>query len=127
MKFFCASRMFLVLVMFVLLISTPGLVAQSTSQYVRPALEQPLLPHEVLVYQLRQYLLGRIAQSPVPGSAASWTQDAQQIRAQFLRRIFHGWPTEWVNAKPRFDEVGVIETRKGYRIRKFRYQVVAGY
>ena len=127
MKFFCASRIFWVLVTLVLLMSTPGLVAQSTYQYVQPALGQPLLPHDVLVYQLRQYLLGRIAQPPTPESAASWTQDAGHIRAQFMQRIFHGWPQEWVNAKSRFEEVGVIETGKGYRIRKLRYEVVPGY
>src|SRR5260221_14430484 len=120
MKFAYACRMFCVLVMLMLLFSAPRLVAQSTYQYVRTALEKPLLPHDVLVYQLRQYLLGRIAEPPAPKSAAAWTADAKQIRAELLRRIFHGWPQEWIDASPKFEEVGVIETGKGYRIRKFR-------
>jgi cephalosporin-C deacetylase-like acetyl esterase len=127
MKFSRGSSMFCVLVMFMLLLSAPRLVAQFTYHYVRPPLEQPLLPHDVLVYQLRHYLLGRIAQSPTPQSATSWAQDAKQIRAQFLQRIFHGWPQQWINATPKFEEVGVIETGKGYRIHKFRYEVVPGY
>jgi len=94
---------------------------------VRPALEQPLLPHDVLVYQLRHYLLSRIAQPPTPESAAKWTQDAEKIRAQLLQRMFHGWPQEWVSAKPKFEQVSVIETKKGYRIRKFRYEIVPGF
>lgn len=110
-----------------LLLSAPGAKAQSTDRYVRPALEKPLLPHDVLVHQLRQYLLGRIAEPPAPRSAAEWTAAASQIRAELLRRIFHGWPQEWIDASAKFEEVGVIETRKGYRIRKFRYEVVPGY
>jgi dienelactone hydrolase len=127
MKSPCQGRAFCILVVLILLLPVPSLFAQDTNRYVRPALEQPLLPHDVLVYQLRRYLLGRIAQPPTPKSAAAWTQDAEKIRAQFLQRMFHGWPLEWINAKPRFEEVGVIETGRGYRIRKFRYEVVPGY
>jgi hypothetical protein len=64
---------------------------------------------------------------PVPQSAAARTKEAKEIRANILERIVHGWPQEWVNASPKFEEVGVIETGKGYRIRKFRYEVVPGY
>ena len=40
--------------------------------------------------------------------------------------VFHGWPAEWVNAPPKFEEAGVIEGN-GYRIRKFRYEIVPGF
>jgi dienelactone hydrolase len=102
-------------------------MAQGTNDYVRPALQQPLLPHDVLVYQLRHYLLGRIAQPPNPKSAAEWTREEKQIREQLLQRTFHGWPEEWIEARPNFEEAGVIETGKGYRVRKFRYEVVPGF
>ena len=125
MKVSCVGPIFCVLATFLWFV--PSAIAQGTERYVRPALEKPLLPHDVLVYQLRQYLLGKIAEPPAPKSAAAWTEDAKQIRAQLLRRIFHGWPQEWVNANPKFEEVGVIETGKGYRIRKLRYEVVPGY
>ncbi len=111
----------------ILLWLVPGIAAQGTDRYVRSALEKPLLPHDVLVYQLRLYLLHRIAQPPAPESAAAWSADAKQIRAQFLERIFHGWPKEWINAAPKFEAVGVIESGNGYRVRKFRYEVVPGY
>jgi dienelactone hydrolase len=125
MKLPCHRCLFFILAMF--LLPVPDAVAQSTERYVRPALERPLLPHDVLVYQLRQYLLGRIAQPPTPPSAAAWTKEAKQIRARFLQRIFHGWPAQWIDASPKFEEVGVIETGKGYRIHKFRYEVTPGY
>jgi dienelactone hydrolase len=41
--------------------------------------------------------------------------------------VFHGWPKEWVTAGPKFEEVGVIETGSGYRIRKLRYEIVPGF
>src|SRR5262249_32599532 len=113
----------------VLIVSTvlaPGAGAQNRDQFARPALEKPLLPHDVLVYQLRQYLLGRIADPPRPRSAAEWMAQSKQIPAELLERIFHGGQKEWVEAAPRFEEVGAIESGNGYRIRKFRYQVVPG-
>ncbi len=125
MRFSCFRFIFCSLAM--ILLSVPGVIAQSTDRYVRPALEKLLLPHDVLVYQLRQYLLGQIAQPPTPHSAAAWTNESKEIRSQMLERIFHGWPKDWTDASPKFEEVGVIETGKGYRIRKFRYEVVPGY
>ena len=115
------------LFLFMFLFSASSMFSQGTDHYVRPALEKPLLPHDVLVYQIRQYLLSRIAQPPTPKSAAEWTKESHQIRSQFMQRIFHGWPPEWVDASPKFEEVGVIETGKGYRIRKLRYEVVPGF
>ena len=40
--------------------------------------------------------------------------------------MFHGWPKEWVEAAPRFEETGVVEA-SGYRIRKLRYEIVPGF
>jgi len=111
----------------VFLLFAPCAVGQGTDRYVRPALEKPLLPHDVLVYQLRHYLLGRIAQPPVPQSAAGWTGESRRIRGQFMQRIFHGWPPQWIDSSPKFEEVGLIETGKGYKVRKFRYEVLPGY
>ncbi|PYT54303.1 MAG: hypothetical protein DMG46_22220 [Acidobacteria bacterium] len=41
--------------------------------------------------------------------------------------VFHGWPDEWVNTPPRFEDIGVIETGQGYRLRKLRYEIVPGF
>ena len=40
---------------------------------------------------------------------------------------FHGWPGEWVQSAPNFQEAGVIESGNGYRVRKFRYEIVPGF
>ncbi len=41
--------------------------------------------------------------------------------------MFHGWPDEWVNSPPKFEDIGVIETGQGYRLRKLRYEIVSGF
>ena len=41
--------------------------------------------------------------------------------------VYHGWPKDWVESAPKFQEVGVVETGGGYRIRKFRYEIVPGF
>ncbi len=40
---------------------------------------------------------------------------------------YHGWPREWIDAAPKFEEVGIIETSHGYRIHKLRFEVVPGF
>jgi len=41
--------------------------------------------------------------------------------------VFHGWPDEWVNSQPKFEDMGVIETGQGYRLRKLRYEIAPGF
>jgi len=58
---------------------------------------------------------------------------AALLRAQTLRKhllddiAFHGWPREWVDAAPKFQDMGVLETGNGYRLRELRYEIVPGY
>lgn len=100
---------------------------QADAQQMGAILSQKILPHDVAVYQVREYLLGRIAKPPAATGAEAWTAEAARIRSHMLRDVvFHGWPREWVDAKPKFEEAGVIEGR-GYRIRKLRYEILPGF
>jgi dienelactone hydrolase len=102
-------------------------IAQSDTELLTPVLAQPMQTPDVTAYQLRQYLMGRVAPLPGPAGAAEWTAEAKRIRRHLLDEVvFHGWPAEWVNAPPKFEEAGVIEGN-GYRIRKFRYEIVPGF
>lgn len=61
-------------------------------------------------------------------SAEQWKAEAQKLRKHLLDDIaFHGWPREWVDAAPKFQDVGVLETSNGYRLRELRYEIVPGY
>ncbi len=101
--------------------------AQSDAEQLTPILAQPIQTPDVTAYQLRQYLMGRVAPLPAASVAAEWTAEAKRIRRHLLDDVvFHGWPAEWVNAPPKFEEAGVI-AGDGYRIRKFRYEIVPGF
>ena len=78
--------------------------------------------------QLRHCLVNLVAQPPSPTTASQWSQESKHLREHWLNDVvYHGWPREVVEAPARFDETGVIETGKGYRIRKLRYEIVPGF
>lgn len=69
----------------------------------------------------------RVAKPPSPSSAQQWTKEAKQLRERLLAVVFHGWPEEWVTAPPKFEDLGLVESGKGYRTRKLRYEIVPGF
>jgi dienelactone hydrolase len=95
---------------------------------VQETLAHPVQTSEVTAFQLQQYLFAHMPPLPSPVSASQWTEQEQHLRQRVLQDVaFHGWPRQWVDSAPRFEQVGVIETADGYRIRKFRYEVVPGF
>jgi dienelactone hydrolase len=101
--------------------------AQTEADYLRPILADEILPPQVAVFQLRQYILRRVAKPPAPSSAQQWTDASARLRQHLLTDVvFHGWPREWVEAPPKFAEAGIING-DGYRIRKLRYEIVPGF
>jgi dienelactone hydrolase len=112
----------------VLLLATAfGAQAQSRYRDLAAILARPLETPEMVSFQVHQYLYQRMAKLPSPKSAAEWTAETGRLQKHLLDDvIFHGWPQAWVDAAPRFEEAGIIETGHGYRIRKLRYEVVPG-
>lgn len=50
------------------------------------------------------------------------------MRKHILHDVaFHGWPVEWVESAPKFQQVGATESRNGYRVTKLRYEIVPGF
>ena len=102
--------------------------AQAIADTVAPLLEKPVQPTAVTAFQLQSYMMKHIAKPAVPATAAQWTAEAQKFRKHILEDLaFHGWPQEWVHSAPKFVQTALIETGHGYRIRKFRYEVVPGF
>jgi dienelactone hydrolase len=90
-------------------------------------LKDEVLPPTVASFQLRQYILRRVADPPAPLNSAQWTADQNGLRAKLLKDVvFHGWPKAWIEAEPKFQEEGIIQG-DGYRIRKLRYEIVPGF
>src|SRR5579862_6930327 len=102
--------------------------AQSSPQQVKRLLAPRLVSPDVVAYQLREYLLAKAPALPANMSADAWNAEAQRIRKHLLDDVvFHGWPRAWVEAPPKFEDLGTIESGKGYRIRKLRYEIVPGF
>jgi len=117
---------FLVLLLMPLAISLAH--AQTEPEDLTAVLKDELISPAVSEFQIRQYVVDRIAPPPhVPSNPQEWTSEAARLRHHLLDVAFHGWPKEWVEAGPKFEEVGVIETGSGYRIRKLRYEIVPGF
>lgn len=101
---------------------------QAVPRDIEPVLKQQLQPPSVVTFQLQQFLMRRVPKLPAPSNAAQWSAESQRIRRHLLEDvIFHGWPAQWVNAPPQFQDLGAVETGKGYRLHKLRYQIVPGF
>ena len=112
---------------FLLLFATSLARAQAIADTVAPLLEKPVQTNAVTGYQLQSYMMKHISKPVAPASAEQWTAEAQKFRKHILQDlVFHGWPPEWINSPPHFEQTAVIETSHGYRIRKLRYEIVPG-
>lgn len=102
--------------------------AQSTPPQVKDILDQRLDKSEIVSYQLQKYLIAKAPPLPKPVSATEWTTQANGIRQRLLNDvIFRGWPKEWVNSAPKFEDLGEVPSGKGYKRHKLRYEVVPGF
>jgi dienelactone hydrolase len=102
--------------------------AQTTAHSFASVLEERMQPSAVTTFQLQSYLTKRIPKLPPAFSSEKWQSEEARIRNHVLEDIaFHGWPREWIGAAPRFQETDVIESGKGYRLRKFRYEIVPSF
>jgi dienelactone hydrolase len=121
------KKLALLLLLNVLMMLSHAL-AQSEPEQVGSLLGAEISPANVAVFELKQYILSRVAEPPVATRAAEWSAQAERTRQHLLNDVvFHGWPKEWVNSPAKFEDLGVIETNPGYRLRKLRYEIVPGF
>src|SRR5277367_3004219 len=120
-----ARRIFLIVPAAVFSFAMMTAHGQTTARSLQSLLQQPVEPTAVTAFQLQQYLSHRIAPLPAPLTANDWADQEQKLRKHILDDVaFHGWPTEWVQSAPRFQQVGPTELRNGYRVSKFLYEIV---
>ena len=114
---------------FLLVFLLPAMAgAQTQPQQVAELLQPELEPPETVAFQLRSYLLKKAPRLPAPLSAEQWAAEAQKLRQRVLREVvFHGWPREWIEAPLKVEDLGLIPSGKGYRMRKLRYEIVPGF
>jgi hypothetical protein len=117
-SFCCLCLLCLPLLTFVFAGQASG---QSEPDEIGQVLGEEILAPSVAVYQVKSYILSRVAPPPSAATAQQWTEQAKRLRQHLLQEVvFHGWPNEWVIAPPKFEDLGVIETGQGYRLRKLR-------
>ena len=111
-----------------ILLSATIAFAQSDPSDIAPILNEPIQSKQVVAFQLQQFLLQKVPKLPTPQSAERWTAEAQQIRQHLLKNVvYHGWPQEWINSPPRFENLESVPSGKGYQVHKLRYEVVPGF
>ena len=123
---FSFRRLYLLGLPLLTFVFAPGYVfGQSEPNEISQVLGEEILAPSVAVHQVKSYILSRVAPPPSATNAQQWTEQAKRLRQHLLQDVvFHGWPDEWVNAPPKFEDLGVIETGQGYRLRKLRYEIV---
>jgi dienelactone hydrolase len=102
--------------------------AQTDPRRLAPLLEKPIQPPGVTASELQHYLIRKVPKLPRISTAESWKAEAKQLRQRVLDSVvFHGWPREWVEAPLKVEDLGLIPSGRGYRIRKLRYEIVPGF
>ncbi|MBI5092022.1 MAG: acetylxylan esterase [Candidatus Hydrogenedentes bacterium] len=106
----------------------PGGVSSELRNTVDLALRQQLLTSGQTRTEIEQFVCKRAPACTAPASAADWTRDADALRRAVLEGVvYRGAPAEWREGSARIEWVGAIETGKGYRIRKLRYEAIPGF
>jgi hypothetical protein len=100
----------------------PDACAQAGEKLVTLMLQQRLQTESVVADQLRHFMLARVPPLLLPPEGTQWGAEVARLRARELAVVYHGWPQAWVDAPPRFEEVGTLEGH-GYRIRTLRYEL----
>jgi dienelactone hydrolase len=114
-------------ILLTLAVSVLPVLAQTEPRYLEGILKDESLPPDVALFQLRQFILNRVGKLPAPGSAAEWSSESSRLRSQIMKDVvFHGWPKDWVDAPPKFEDLGTTPGA-GYQIRKLRYVIVPGF
>ncbi|HMD97719.1 MAG TPA: hypothetical protein VKM93_10380, partial [Terriglobia bacterium] len=98
----CLGKKTATLVLLIVFLAASLAYGQSDSQELNAILKEEILAPAVADFQIRQYLVSRVAPLPKPPvNAQEWTAEAQRLRHHVLDVAFHGWPKDWVESPPK--------------------------
>ncbi|MBM3238628.1 acetylxylan esterase [Candidatus Poribacteria bacterium] len=90
-------------------------------------LEQPVLAPNEAHSEIQQFIKRRTTLLEFPETASEWRDKSENLRRELLEKVvFSGVPAEWIEGEPQVVFGDVIETDKGYLIRKLRYEALPG-
>jgi dienelactone hydrolase len=101
--------------------------AQSEPETVAPILRQNIQPRTVVTFQLQQFVLKDAPNLPHPRTARRWSTEKTQIRQRLLDIVFHGWPKNWIDSPPQFEDLGTLPAGKGFQIHRLRCEILPGF
>src|SRR5258706_15705917 len=77
--------------------------------------------------EVQRFLKNQIPPLLLPDTSAQWEKKSAELRRQILDQVFlRSVPTEWYKNKPQIIWGNVIETDKGYMIKKLKYEALPG-
>lgn len=102
--------------------------AQTSPQGLNSVLSTPLQGKDDVAFQVREYLMNKVTKFKAPADAEQWSAEEGRLRKHWLDDVvFHGWPRDWVNSPPKFEDAGSVPGGVGYKMRKLRYEIVPGF
>ncbi len=109
-----------------LALAIPAARAEEPS-LVQAALSAPAFPAELPLNEIKEFLEPRIVQPPLVTTREKWEQSAGALRSQILERIvFRGRAADWRTSQGKVEWLETVAGGLGYRIRKFRFEVIPG-
>jgi dienelactone hydrolase len=113
--------------LFFISIATGAALTESAQDIVKEWMESPVLESGATDREIRDFIVRRVPELLVPASASEWEETQAALRKRMLADIvYRGVPEEWYQGPVRVEWTDTIETGKGYRIRKLRYEAVPG-
>jgi dienelactone hydrolase len=95
-------------------------------QSVESRLAEPLLNSKQTMVETQIYLASRVKPMPPIRDRAEWQKYAADLRAQILDNVvFRGEAAQWRKIPVKVEWLDTVAA-SGYRLRKFRYQVLPG-
>jgi dienelactone hydrolase len=115
--------LFLVLTLMVLI---PAAAAPAPPN-LEPVLAKAILESDLPLVEVQVYTATRVPPMPPVQTAAEWRNEAERLRKKLLDDVvFRGEAKRWRDAATRVEWLETIETDKGYRIRKLRFEAIPG-
>ena len=94
---------------------------------IESALAKPILSQGQTASEWKRFVQRRIPPLTYPASASDWDTQAATLRTAFLDKVvYNGTPPAWRDSPVNVEWLGDIDSGKGYRIRKLRYEAVPG-
>ncbi len=101
---------------------------QADSVVLKPRLTPVIQSPDVVEFQLREYLMKHVPKLEVPATSAEWLAESARLRKRVLEDVlYHGWPKDVITGPPKFEDLGLLPSGSGYRLRKLRFEIVPGF